>query len=157
MTPATRALDTAGIPYRVLRYDLEADDEPVGVAAARALGLPTGQVYKTLVVATGDAAWATIVLGVADRLDTGAAAAALGVRSVRMAEERDARRVTGYVPGGISPFGQKRALPTVLDASASHHDEIFVSGGRRGLEIGCSPADLEAVLDATVAGVAADR
>lgn len=109
--------------------------------------------FKTLLVDTG-AGLAVAVVPVAGMLDLKAMATALGVKRVAMADPAAAQRSSGYVVGGISPVGQKRALPTVVDESAELFDVVYVSGGRRGLDIGLSPADLVRVTDAVLADIA---
>ena len=122
------------------------------------LGVAPEQVFKTLVVAApgaGRSGLAVAVVPVPRRMAPKAVAAALGVPKVAMADAAAVTRATGYVLGGVSPVGQRRALPTVVDASATGFSTIFCSGGRRGLEIGLSPADLVAVTDAVVADICA--
>ena len=109
--------------------------------------------FKTLVVDTG-AGLAVTVAPVARSLDLKAMASALGTKRVTMADAAAAQRSSGYVVGGISPVGQKRALPTVVDESAASFDVVYVSGGRRGLDLGLSPADLVRVTGAVVADIA---
>ncbi len=122
------------------------------------LGVAPEQVFKTLVVAApgaGRSGLAVAVVPVPRRMAPKAVAAALGVPKVGMADAAAVTRATGYVLGGVSPVGQRRALPTVVDASATGFSTILCSGGRRGLEIGLSPADLVAVTDAVVADICA--
>lgn len=152
-TPATVALARAGIDFSVHAYAHDPAAPSYGLEAAAALGLPAEQVLKTLLVDTG-AGLAVGVVPVDASLDLKAVAAALGVKKVAMADPAAAERVTGYVVGGISPIGQKRRLPTVVDTSASEHDTVYVSGGRRGLDLGLSPADLVRVTGAAYAHVA---
>jgi Cys-tRNA(Pro)/Cys-tRNA(Cys) deacylase len=109
-------------------------------------------VFKTLLLDSGRGL-AVAVVPVDRQLDLKAVAGALGVKTATMAEPAAAERSTGYVVGGISPVGQKRALPTVLDSSALQHDTVFVSGGRRGLDLELAPADLVRVTGATVAAL----
>ena len=146
MTPAIRAAERAKVPHRVLTYDHDPRAAAYGPEAASALGLDPAQVFKTLVVALEGAprsgALAVAVVPVARQLDLKAAADALGAKRVALADAALAERTTGYVVGGISPLGQRKALPTVLDASALEWPEVFVSAGRRGLEIALAPADL---------------
>ncbi len=135
---------------RVYEHDPAAGS--FGLEAAAALGLPPEQVFKTLLVDTG-AGLAVGIVPVDGHLDLKAMAGALGVKSVTMAEPAAAERSTGYVVGGISPIGQKRRLPTVLDASADSFPTVFVSGGRRGFDIELAPADLVLVTGAVLASI----
>ena len=123
--------------------------------AAQALGLDPEQVFKTL-VASVDGALVVGIVPVSGQLDLKALAAACAGRRAELAEMRAAERATGYVVGGISPIGQKRRLPTVLDETAQLHDLIYVSGGRRGMDIGLAPEDLVRATDAVIAAIARD-
>lgn len=152
-TPATVALTAAGVAFTQHPYQHDPAAPSYGLEAAEVLGQPPDQVFKTLLVDTG-AGLAVGVVPVAGRLDLKAMAAALGAKKVTMADPAAAERSTGYVVGGISPVGQKRALPTVVDESAALFDVVYVSGGRRGLDLGLSPADLVRVTGATVADIA---
>ncbi len=152
-TPAVVALTAAGVAFSEHVYEHDSAAGSFGREAAEALGLPPEQVFKTLVVDTA-AGLAVAVVPVAGQLDLKATAAALGVKRVTMADPAAAQRSSGYVVGGISPVGQKRALPTVVDESAELFEVVYVSGGRRGLDLGLSPADLMRVTGAVVADVA---
>ncbi|MGB7819818.1 MAG: Cys-tRNA(Pro) deacylase [Ornithinibacter sp.] len=151
-TPATAALLVAGVPFTLHTYEHDPDARSFGMEAAEVLGLPPEQVFKTLVVDTG-AGLAVAVVPVSGSLDLKATARALGVKRVAMADPAAAQRSSGYVLGGISPIGQKRHLPTVVDESVTRFDTVFVSGGRRGLDLGISPEDLIVVVQAVVADV----
>jgi len=143
-TPATVALDRAGVSYSRHPYEHDPAAASYGLEAAAALGVEPSCVFKTLLVDTGT----TLAVGVVPvdgQLDLKAVAAALGVKSVTMADPAAAERSTGYVVGGISPVGQKRELPTVLDETAYGFGTVYVSGGRRGFDIGLSPEDLASV------------
>ena len=143
-TPATVALDRAGVSYSRHPYEHDPAAASYGLEAAAALGVEPSCVFKTLLVDTGT----TLAVGVVPvdgQLDLKAVAATLGVKSVTMADPAAAERSTGYVVGGISPVGQKRALPTVLDETAYGFGTVYVSGGRRGFDIGLSPEDLASV------------
>jgi Cys-tRNA(Pro)/Cys-tRNA(Cys) deacylase len=148
----TRALDVvrdAGVPYGVHEYEplgpaspRDRDRRPhYGADAAVALGLDPARVFKTL-IAVVDGRLAAAVVPVAAELDLKAFAVALDGRRASLAGSAEAERATGYVVGGISPLGGRRRLPTVLDASAVAFATIFVSGGRRGLQLEIAPADL---------------
>jgi Cys-tRNA(Pro)/Cys-tRNA(Cys) deacylase len=154
-TPATVALDRAGIPYTPHVYEHHDSATNFGEEAAAALGLREDQVFKTLVVSV-DGKLAVAIVPVANRLDLKAIAAAVGGKKATLAAPDLAEKRTGYVVGGISPVGQKTAMPTVLDASAAAYPTIFVSGGRRGFDIELAPADLLAVTNGTTAAIARD-
>ncbi|MEV6285048.1 Cys-tRNA(Pro) deacylase [Kribbella sp. NPDC051770] len=152
-TPATVALTKAGLPFTTHAYEHDPAAKSYGLEAAEALGLDPEQVFKTLLVEV-DGKLAVGVVPVDKQLDLKAVAAALDGKKAVMADPAAAERTTGYVVGGISPVGQKRALPTVVDASATTHPTVYVSGGRRGLDIGLSPADLITVTAARTAPIA---
>jgi Cys-tRNA(Pro)/Cys-tRNA(Cys) deacylase len=154
VTPAVVALQAAGVAFTVHEYEHHPAVRNFGLEAATALGLDPDQVFKTLLVsADGDPAVA--IVPVSGQLALKAVGAALGRKRVEMCEPALAQRVTGYVLGGISPFGQRRLLPTVIDETAELYDTIYVSGGRRGLDLGVAPADLIATLDAKVWNIVA--
>jgi Cys-tRNA(Pro)/Cys-tRNA(Cys) deacylase len=163
-TPATVALDRAGIDYTLRPYDHDPRGrapsrspgrsrsdrlEGYGLEAATALGVDPARVFKTL-LANLDGRLVVGVVPVSGQLDLKALARALGGRKAVMADVAAAERATGYVAGGISPVGQKRRLPTVVDASALDHATVLVSGGRRGLDLELAPADLVATTGAIV-------
>ncbi len=152
-TPATAALNRLGVSYGLHPYDHDPAAASYGLEAAAALSVPPRQVFKTLLV-EGDRGLAVALVPVDRSLDLKAVAAALGRKKVAMADPAVAERSTGYVVGGISPIGQKKPLPTVLDASAADLDLVYVSGGRRGLDLSLSPADLVTVTGATLASIA---
>jgi Cys-tRNA(Pro)/Cys-tRNA(Cys) deacylase len=152
-TPATVALTRAGVRYAVRAYEHDPAAESFGLEAAEALGVDPARVFKTLLVDTGSGL-AVGVVPVDRLLDLKAMASALGAKRVSMADPVLAERSTGYVVGGISPIGQKRSLPTVVDASAREHDTVLVSGGRRGLDLELAPADLIAVTAAVLGPIA---
>ncbi|MGO4256283.1 Cys-tRNA(Pro) deacylase [Marmoricola sp. RAF53] len=151
-TPATVALEKAGIPFTVHTYTHDPRHEGYGLEAADALGLDPGTVFKTLLADT-DRGTVVGIVPVTGTLDLKALAAAVGAKKAAMADPVAAERLTGYVVGGISPIGQKRRLTTVLDDSATGLPVVYVSGGRRGLDLGIAPADLVAVLGATTAPI----
>ena len=159
-TPATVALSRAGVPFTEHAYEHDPGATSFGLEAAAVLGLEPRQVLKTLLASvdasTGSARGGRLVVGVvpvSGRLDLKALAAAVGGKRATMAEPAEAERATGYVVGGISPVGQRRALPTVLDESALSFDVVYVSGGRRGVDLALSPADLVRVTGAVVAAI----
>jgi Cys-tRNA(Pro)/Cys-tRNA(Cys) deacylase len=149
-TPATVALTRAGIAYALHPYEHDPRADSYGLEAAAALGVPPERVFKTL-MASLDGTLVVGVVPVAGQLDLKALARALGGSRATMADVAAAERATGYVAGGISPVGQKKAHRTVLDESALSFDTVFVSGGRRGLDLELAPADLVAVTSATTA------
>jgi len=151
-TPATVALTSAGVPYTIHAYDHDPSHPSYGEEAAEAMGVSPERVFKTL-VADVDGALTVAVVPVAGQLDLKALASAVGGKRAAMADPALAERTTGYVRGGISPLGQRRKLPTVLDASASAHRTICVSAGRRGLEVELSPEDLTKLTEAVVAPI----
>ena len=152
-TPATTALTRAGIAFEVHPYDHDPAAASYGLEAAAALSVPPGQVFKTLLV-QGERGLAVAVVPVDRQLDLKALATALGLKKVAMAQPSDAERSTGYVVGGISPVGQRRLLPTVVDSSARGLERVYVSAGRRGLDISLAPDDLATVVAATFADIA---
>ncbi|MFJ3301746.1 Cys-tRNA(Pro) deacylase [Streptomyces sp. NPDC086549] len=151
-TPATVALTAAGVDYTVHSYDHDPGHPSYGEEAAEAMGVSPDRVFKTL-VADVDGALTVAVVPVAGSLDLKALATAVGGKRASMADPALAERTTGYVRGGISPLGQRKKLPTVLDESASAHTTICVSAGRRGLEVELSPAALADLTRATLAPI----
>jgi len=152
-TPATALLAKRKVPYTLHSYDHDPRADSFGLEAAELLGLDPARVFKTL-VAEVDGRLAVGVVPVTGQLDLKALAAALRGKKARMAEVAAAERATGYVAGGISPLGQKKRLPVVIDASASTFDTVFVSAGRRGLDVELTPADLADLTAAVVAPIA---
>ncbi|RFS85286.1 Cys-tRNA(Pro) deacylase [Actinomadura spongiicola] len=151
-TPATLAAAKAKIEFTLHAYEPDPDAESYGKAAADALGVPHDRLFKTL-LAEVDGRLTVGVVPVSSSLDLKALAAATGGKRARMAEPRDAERATGYVVGGISPLGQRRRLPTVIDASVSGLATVYVSAGRRGLQIELVPADLVRLTGARLAAI----
>jgi Cys-tRNA(Pro)/Cys-tRNA(Cys) deacylase len=150
-TQATRAARTAGIAFTLHEYRHDPRAESFGLEAAEALGLDPDLVFKTLVVDV-DGTLTVCVLPASGQLDL----RSLGKRA-EMADPRKAERVTGYVKGGISPLGQRKPLPTLIDETAELFDTIFVSAGRRGLEIELAPQDLQELTDAKLVPLLAAR
>jgi Cys-tRNA(Pro)/Cys-tRNA(Cys) deacylase len=153
-TPATIALERAGIPFTVHEYAHDPRNDSYGTEASQALGVSPARMFKTLVVEV-DGSLAVGVVPVQGQLDLKALAAACGGKKAAMAQVSAAERVTGYVAGGISPVGQRKRLPVVVDASAMEFGTVFCSGGRRGLEIELAPADLVRAAGATLASIGA--
>ena len=152
-TPALLSLQSAGIPFTIHAFDAGSLAEGYGMQAARELDLDPSSVFKTL-LADVDGAATVAIVPVDGTLDLKLLAVACAARRAVMLDAAVAQRLTGYVVGGISPIGQKRPLPTVLDQSALSHPQVYVSGGRRGLDIGIAPVDLVAITRATVAPIA---
>lgn len=152
-TPATVALTSAGIDYTLHPYEHDPRAESYGLEAAEALGVEPARVFKTL-MASLDGKLVVGIVPVTGQLDLKALARALDGSKAQMADVAAAERATGYVAGGISPVGQKRRHPTVVDESATAYETVYVSGGRRGLDLELAPADLVAVTGATVAPIA---
>jgi Cys-tRNA(Pro)/Cys-tRNA(Cys) deacylase len=157
-TPAISALLAADVPHEVLRYHHDPLIESFGAEAVNELagvdGVDPQQVYKTLVIALPKGL-AVAVLPVPSQLSLKAAAAALGVSKATMADKAAAERSTGYVIGGISPFGQRKRLPTVVDCSAMRWDRVLCSAGKRGWDVVVHPQDLIGLTDAVTADIRA--
>ncbi len=141
MTPAINTAKKAKIPFTIHEYEHDPAAEAYGKEAAEKLGIAPERVFKTLVVANGKDLVVAVV-PVLLHLDLKLLAKTIGAKKVAMADVRLVERTTGYVVGGVSPLGQKKLLPTILDSSAEQFDTIFVSGGRRGLDIELAPQDL---------------
>jgi Cys-tRNA(Pro)/Cys-tRNA(Cys) deacylase len=153
-TPATALLTRQKVNHTLHSYEHDPRHDSYGLEAAEALGVAPERVFKTL-LAEVDGNLVVGIVPVVAQLDLKALAAAVGGKRARMADVAAAERATGYVAGGISPLGQRRRLPTVLDASAAAFDTLYCSAGRRGLEMELAPGDLARLLDATVAPIAA--
>ena len=151
-TAATALLARLSIPHTVHAYEHDPRRGSYGAEASEALGVPPGRVFKTL-IADVDGALTVGVVPVAAQLDLKALAAAAGGKKAAMADVAAAERATGYVAGGISPLGQRKRLPVVLDSAALDFPTVFCSAGRRGLEIELAPADLVRASNATVAPI----
>ncbi len=154
VTPAVLALQAAGIEHTIHEYERGAELHDFGREAADALGIDHDQVFKTLVVVADDELGVAVVPG-SCQLSMKRIAAAVGAKKATMCDPARAERSSGYVVGGISPLGQRRPLRTVVDETAELFDTVFVSGGRRGLDIELATSDLVAVLDAVVAPITA--
>ncbi|WNM28224.1 Cys-tRNA(Pro) deacylase [Demequina capsici] len=153
-TPAIHALIEAGVAHGVHEYEHDpASDLSYGMEAAVALGVEPEQVFKTL-CSEVDGRLCVGIVPVGGMLDLKALAKAFGAKRAEMAEPRAAERATGYVVGGISPLGQRNAHPTAIDETVELFDEVYVSGGRRGLDISLAPADLIRLTGAVVAPIA---
>ncbi|MEY1662708.1 Cys-tRNA(Pro) deacylase [Isoalcanivorax beigongshangi] len=153
MTPAIDALRKAKIAYQMHSYSHEPGADSYGQEAADKLGLDRAEVFKTLVVETERGQLAVAVVPVSGQLDLKRMAQALEVKKVAMAPPPKVERSTGYVLGGVSPLGQKKRLPTVIDSSAEALEQLYVSGGKRGLDLSLAPADLAALTGAKFAPI----
>jgi Cys-tRNA(Pro)/Cys-tRNA(Cys) deacylase len=155
-TPAVVALQRAGVEHTVHPYETDSGEgsrHAYGQEAAAALGVSPARIFKTL-LASCDDRLAVAVVPVSATLDLKAFASALGGKRAAMAETAEAERATGYVVGGISPLGQRKRLPTVVDASALELPTMYVSAGRRGLQVELAPGDLVRLTDAKTADIA---
>lgn len=149
-TRATKELEQAGIAFTVHSYEYDRHAEQVGLQAAEALGESPDRVLKTLMVLV-DGKPACAIVPSNREVSMKNLAAALGGKAARMMPPADAERISGYKVGGISPFGQTRTVPMVIETSAMSHDLVYVNGGQRGLQLRLSPRDAAALLKAIVA------
>lgn len=152
-TPATALLTRQRVAFQLHEYHVDVQTPDYGAAVANALGIVPERAFKTL-VAEVDGALTVAIVPVTGEVDLKAFAAAAGGKRANLADRTLAERTTGYVRGGISPLGQRKRLPTVIDSSAETFDTIYVSAGRRGLQVELAPADLVRLVDATVAAIA---
>jgi Cys-tRNA(Pro)/Cys-tRNA(Cys) deacylase len=153
-TRATRMLERAGVAFTVHVYDYDPGADSIGLQAAEALGEPPVRVLKTL-MAIVDGKPACAIVPSDREVSMKRLAAALGGKAAQMMKPADAERVSGYKVGGISPFGQTRRLPTVIEAEALTHPLVYINGGQRGLQVRLKPQDAVAVLEAIAAPVVA--
>jgi len=153
MTPAINVAKKAKIIYQVHEYLHDPASEAYGMEAAEKLGVPEDRVFKTLVVSLDGKDLAVGVVPVSSMLDMKLMAKVAGAKKASMAEKSDVERATGYVLGGVSPLGQKKRLKTYIDSSAGSHPTVFVSAGRRGLQIELSPNDLKALTNGVYAEI----
>lgn len=151
-TNAMRELDRAGIAYEVRTYEVDENDLS-GVHVAEQLGEEPGQGFKTLVCEAPGGGHVVCCIPVAEELDLKRAAAVAGEKALSMMHVRDLVPVTGYMRGGCSPIGMKKCFPTIIDETCLLWDKIFISGGRRGIQLVIAPGDLVAFTDATVAEI----
>ncbi|MEE1654913.1 Cys-tRNA(Pro) deacylase [Microvirga sp. CF3062] len=151
-TRATLALQQAGVSFTVHSYDYDPNAERIGLQAAEAMGADASSVLKTLMVLV-DNKPACVILPSDQEVNLKKLAAALGGKAAQMMKPADAERITGYHVGGITPFGQKKRVPTVLEQSAFKHASVFINGGQRGLQVKLDPRAAAQVLEAKVAGV----
>lgn len=143
MTPAIKALQKAKVSFKTHEYTHDPAAESYGLEAAEKMGVDAKRVFKTLVVMLDAKDYAVGVIPVSDMLSMKQIAKAAGAKKAAMADKTDVERITGYVLGGVSPLGQKKRLKTFIDESAQAHPSMFVSAGRRGMEIELSPQDLK--------------
>lgn len=148
MTPACKLLSSKKINYSIHEYTHDVNAKSFGLEAAEKLGLHVHEVFKTLLV-TDEKQYFVAILPVHHQLNLKKVAHAFGCKKLQMADPKHAERLTGYLVGGISPIGQKKRLKTVIDASAETLEKMYVSGGKRGLDIGIKPQDLSDVLSAS--------
>ena len=159
-TPATAILSRRGVEFAVHEFTHTPGERNYGLVAAESLGVDAGRVFKTLLAKVDGSpppSVAVAIVPVSGQLSLKELAQSLGAKRAEMCDPVVAERLTGYVVGGISPFGQKKRLPTAIDESCRSHETIFVSGGKRGLEIEIAPENLITVLDAVVARLAFAR
>lgn len=154
MTPAIQTLKKAGVPFEIREYQHDPRAESYGLEAAAALGVPPEQVFKTLIAKLDTRELVVAIVPVHKNLDLKAFAAAAGAKKADMAEVTEAERITGYVKGGISPLGQRKKLRTLVDKSIQTLDCVFVSAGRRGMDLELHPANLLRLCQATTAAIA---
>ncbi|MFC0217231.1 Cys-tRNA(Pro) deacylase [Pseudochelatococcus lubricantis] len=149
-TPATLALTSAGIPFTLVTYDYDAEAARIGLQAAEEIGVPASIVLKTLMVEV-DGKPACVVVPSDQEVNMKKVAAAFSGKSAHMMKPADAERLTGYKVGGISPFGQRRQVPTAIEEMATLEEEVYLNGGQRGLQVRIRPDDLIRALGATAA------
>ena len=157
MTPAINCAAKAKIKYKIHQYEHDPAADSYGEEAAIKLNIDSQRIFKTLVVDIENNQLAVSVIPVAAKLNLKFFASALGVKKAAMADHKDAERATGYVLGGISPLGQKKRLKTLIDESALHFETIYVSAGRRGLDIELAPKDLCTLTNGKFASIATDK
>ncbi|MDJ0880389.1 MAG: Cys-tRNA(Pro) deacylase [Gammaproteobacteria bacterium] len=143
MTPAIKLLTRSKIDFKVHQYAHDPNHVSFGLEAAEKLAVPAGQVFKTLIAILENKTLVAALVPVNKKLNLKQLARSLNSKKASMAEVSEVQRATGYMPGGVSPLAQKKSLPTIIDNSAWHYDTIFVSAGRRGLEIELTANDLQ--------------
>ncbi|KJC53534.1 Cys-tRNA(Pro) deacylase [Bradyrhizobium sp. LTSP857] len=154
VTPATRALTAAGVAFTVHTYDYDPDAESIGLQAASALGEDPARVLKTLMTLV-DGKPVCVIVPSDQEVSMKKLAAAVSGKAAQMMKQLEAERLTGFKVGGISPFGQRKSVRAVIEQSALAHDQVYINGGQRGLQVRLKPADARDVLKAVVADVLA--
>lgn len=154
-TRATQALAKAGVTFTVHTYDYDPNAERIGLQAAEAIGEEPDRVLKTL-MAEVDGRPVCVVVPSDREVSMKKLAAAFGGKSAAMMKPAAAEKATGYVVGGISPFGQKKTVPTAIEAAAMEETLVYMNGGQRGLQVRLSPSDAKTVLNAIIASVVAE-
>ncbi|MYM19675.1 Cys-tRNA(Pro) deacylase [Brevibacterium sp. 5221] len=153
-TPALRVLNLAGVEYSVFEFEHDPNVRRYGTEVSEKLGIASDRVFKTLMILV-DGEPITALVPVSGQLDLKALATAIGGKKAQLAGIAETERRTGYQTGGVSPFGQRRTSPVVIDRTAQDHETVYISGGRRGLEIEMRPDDLAMLTDARIAKIAA--
>jgi len=153
MTPGINVAKKSSVPYRVHEYAHDESSESYGLEAAAKMGVPEERVFKTLVVFLDTNQLIVGVIPVSAMLSMKRIAKSAGAKKAVMATQADVERSTGYVLGGVSPLGQKKRLKTIIDSSAKNHSTVYVSAGRRGLEIELSPDDLTTLTNGALADI----
>ena len=153
MTPAINCLKKAKIKYQIHQYEHDPDSKAYGEEAAEKLNIPFDQIFKTLVVSVDNKNLSVALVPVSKQLDLKAFVKVAGYKRAKMADKKEVERATGYVLGGVSPIGQKKKLLTIIDSSALKFNTVYVSAGRRGLQIELSPKDLGSQTNAAFDGI----
>jgi Cys-tRNA(Pro)/Cys-tRNA(Cys) deacylase len=153
-TAATKALSRVGVPFTLHTYDYDPNADRIGLQAAEALGAPPAIVLKTL-MALVDGKPVCVVVPSDREVQMKKLAATFGGKSAEMMKPADAERITGFRVGGISPFGQKRSVPTAIEQAALSHSHVFINGGQRGLQVRLDPQDAAKCLQAKIAAISA--
>ena len=157
MTPAVNTAKKAKIEYTIHEYEHDPANESYGSEAASKLGIPEERMFKTLIVRHGNKEFAVGIVPVSSMLNMKHLAKAIKAKKANLADASDVERLTGYVLGGVSPLGQKKKLKTVIDSSANHFPTIFVSAGRRGMDIELKPQDLARLTNGEFAEISSDK
>ena len=153
MTPGIKVVKKNKITHKIHEYQHDSSSESYGLEAAEKIGVPEAQVFKTLVVSLNNKELAVGIIPVSSKLSMKLIAKAVGAKKAEMAAQLEVERSTGYVLGGVSPLGQKKRLKTIIDSSAKNHATIYVSAGRRGLDIELSANDLKKLVNGVFAEI----